>query len=154
MDDSCLCGEGAETFLQLQLACKLKSRNAGRPGAHDHEMRVLEEEVKREAPPGRRGVWDTRDVTCAHRHFQSRREILVKKWKGQLGGPEMYAEPAPRDAKQVDKNDNAGHRRNTGRPKPKLGQKGHGDRSGKPKAQWIDIGHGGEDDIHYRRCAM
>ena len=31
MDDSCLCGEGAETFLQLQLACKLKSRNAGRP---------------------------------------------------------------------------------------------------------------------------
>jgi hypothetical protein len=60
MDDSCLCGEGAETFLQLQLACKLKSRSAGRPGAHDHEMRVLEEEVKREAPPGRRGVWDTR----------------------------------------------------------------------------------------------
>jgi hypothetical protein len=27
MDDSCLCGEGAETFLHLQLACKLKSRS-------------------------------------------------------------------------------------------------------------------------------
>jgi hypothetical protein len=56
MDDSCLCGEGAETFLHMQLACKLKGRRAAIQGAHDDVMRVLEEEVKREAPPenGRR----------------------------------------------------------------------------------------------------
>ena len=59
MDDSCLCGEGAETFLHMQLACKLKSRRAAIQGAHDDVMRVLEE-VMREALPDRRGVWDTR----------------------------------------------------------------------------------------------
>jgi hypothetical protein len=60
MDDSCLCGEAAETFLHMQLACKLKSRRAAIQGAHDDVMRVLEDEVMREAPPDRRGVWDTR----------------------------------------------------------------------------------------------
>ena len=45
MDDTCLCGEGAETFLHMQLACKLKNRRATIQGAHDDVMR---------------GVWDTR----------------------------------------------------------------------------------------------
>jgi hypothetical protein len=45
MDDSCLCREGAETFLHMQLACKLKNRRATIQGAHDDVMR---------------GVWDTR----------------------------------------------------------------------------------------------
>jgi len=60
MDDSCLCGEGAETFLHMQLACKLKSRKAVIQGAHDDVMRVLVEEVMRESSPDRRRVWDTR----------------------------------------------------------------------------------------------
>jgi len=45
MDESCLFGEGAETFLYMQLACKLKGRRAAIQGAHDDVMRVLEEEV-------------------------------------------------------------------------------------------------------------
>jgi hypothetical protein len=32
------------------------------PGAHDDVMRVLEEEVMREAQPDRRGVWDTKGM--------------------------------------------------------------------------------------------
>ena len=59
-DDSCLCGEGAETFLHMQLACKLKSRRAAIQGAHDDVMRVLEKEVMREATPDRRGVGNGR----------------------------------------------------------------------------------------------
>jgi len=53
-------------------------------------MRVLEEEVMREAPPDRRGVWDTRarDL-CSQVLSVAEREILVRKWKGQLGGPRM-----------------------------------------------------------------
>ena len=44
-NDSCLCEEGAETFLHMQLAFKLESRTAAIPGAHDDVMsvRVLEE---------------------------------------------------------------------------------------------------------------
>ncbi len=56
MDDSCLCGEGAGTVLHMQLACKLKSRRAAIQGAHDDVMRVMEEEVMREVPPGRRAI--------------------------------------------------------------------------------------------------
>jgi len=52
----CLCGEGAETFLLMQLACKLKRRRVAIQGAHDDVMGVLEKEVMREAPPDRRGV--------------------------------------------------------------------------------------------------
>jgi hypothetical protein len=55
MDDSCLCGEGAETFLHMQIACKLKSRRVAIQRAQDDVMRVLSE-----APPDSRGVWDTR----------------------------------------------------------------------------------------------
>jgi hypothetical protein len=93
MDDSCLCGEGAETFLHMQLACKLKSRRAAIQGAHDDVMRVLEEEVMREAPPDRSGVWDTRvrDL-CLQVLSVAEREILVRKWKGQLRGPRMDAD--------------------------------------------------------------
>ena len=40
MDDSLLCGEGAETFLHMQLACKLKGRRAAIQGAHDDVMEV------------------------------------------------------------------------------------------------------------------
>ena len=43
----------------MQLKCKLKRRRAAIQGAHDDVMRVLEEEVMREALV-RRGVWDTR----------------------------------------------------------------------------------------------
>ena len=83
VDDTCLCGEGAETFLHLQLACKLTSRRAARQGAHDNVMRILEEEVMRDAPPGRRGVWDTRvrDL-CSQVLSVAEREIMVRKWKG------------------------------------------------------------------------
>ena len=72
-----------ETFLHLQLACKLTSRRAERQGAHDNVMRVLEEEVMRDAPPGRRGVWDTRvrDL-CSQVLSVAEREIMVRKWKG------------------------------------------------------------------------
>jgi hypothetical protein len=70
MDDSCLCGEGAETFLHMQLACKLKNRRAVTQGAHDDVVR---------------GVWDTRVGTCADRYSVAEREILVRKWRGQLG---------------------------------------------------------------------
>ena len=38
----------------------MKSRRAAIQGVHDDVMRVLEEEVMREAPPDRRGVWDTK----------------------------------------------------------------------------------------------
>ena len=62
-DDTCQCGEGAETFLHLQLACKLTRRRATRQGAHDNVMRILEEEVMRDAPP------------------VAEREIMVRKWK-------------------------------------------------------------------------
>jgi hypothetical protein len=81
--NTCLCGEGAETFLHLQLACKLTSRRAARQGAHDNVMRILEEEVMRDAPPGRRGVWDTRvrDL-CSQVLSVAEREIMVRKWKG------------------------------------------------------------------------
>ena len=88
-DDSCLCGEGAETFLHMQLACKLKSRRSAIQGAHD-VMRVLEEEVMREATPDRRGVWDTRvKDLCLQILSVADKEIMVRKWKGQLGGPIM-----------------------------------------------------------------
>jgi hypothetical protein len=88
MDDSCLCGEGAETFLHTQLACKLKGRRAAIQGAHDNVMRVLEEEVMREASDRR--VWDTkvRDL-CSQVLSVAEREILVRKWKG---GPRMDAD--------------------------------------------------------------
>ena len=61
--------------------------------AHDDVMRVLEEEVMREAPPDRRGVWDTRvrDL-CLQVLSVVERQILVRKWKGQLGGPRMDAD--------------------------------------------------------------
>jgi hypothetical protein len=89
-DDSCLCGEGAETFLHMQLACKLKSRRAAIQGAHDDVMRVLEEEVMREATTDRRGVWDTRvKDLCLQILSVADKEIMVRKWKGQLGGPTM-----------------------------------------------------------------
>jgi ribonuclease HI len=93
VDDTCLCGEGAETFLHLQLACKLTSRRAARQGAHDNVMRILEEEVMRDAPPGRRGVWDTRvrDL-CSQVLSVAEREIMVRKWKGSIGGPNMDAD--------------------------------------------------------------
>jgi hypothetical protein len=93
MDDSCLCGEGTETFLHMQLACKLKSRRASIQGAHDDVMSVLEAEVMRGALPDRRGVWDTRvrDL-CPQVLSVAEREILVRKWKGQLGGPRMDAD--------------------------------------------------------------
>ena len=52
--------EVAETFLHMQLACKLRSRRVAIQGAHDDVMKVLEEEVMREATPGRYGI-------CAHR---------------------------------------------------------------------------------------
>jgi len=39
-DDNYLCGEGAETFLHMQLACKLKGRRAAIQGAHDDVMEV------------------------------------------------------------------------------------------------------------------
>ena len=47
----------------------------------------------REAPPGRRGVWDTRvrDL-CPQVLSVAERDILVRKWKGQLGGPRMDAD--------------------------------------------------------------
>jgi hypothetical protein len=92
-DDTCLCGEGAETFLHLQLACKLTSRRAARQGAHDNVMRILEEGVMRDAPPGRRGVWDTRvrDL-CSQVLSVAEREIMVRKWKGSIGGPSMDAD--------------------------------------------------------------
>ena len=91
--NTCLCGEGAETFLHLQLACKLTSRRAARQGAHDNVMRILEEEVMRDAPPGRRGVWDTRvrDL-CSQVLSVAEREIMVRKWKGRIGGPSMDAD--------------------------------------------------------------
>jgi hypothetical protein len=94
MDDSCLCGEGAtegaETFLHMQLACKLKSRRASIQGAHDDVMRVLEEEVMREAQSGKMGVWNTRVRNlCSQVLSVDDREIMVRKWKGQLGGPRM-----------------------------------------------------------------
>jgi hypothetical protein len=90
MDDSYLCGEGAETFLHM-LACK--SRRSAIQGAHDDVMRVLEEEVMREAPPGRRGVWEirVRDL-CSQVLSVAEREIMVRKWKGQLGAPRMEAD--------------------------------------------------------------
>ncbi len=68
----------------MQLACKSKSRRAAIHGAHDDVMRVLEEEVMREAPPDRRGVSDTRvrDL-CSQVLSVAEREILVRKWKGQ-----------------------------------------------------------------------
>ena len=89
-DDSCLCGEGAETFLHMQLACGLKSRRAAIQGAHDDVMRVLEGEVMREATPDRRGVWDTRvKDLCSQILSVADKEILVRRWKGQLGGPTM-----------------------------------------------------------------
>jgi hypothetical protein len=90
MDDICLCREGAETFLHMQVACKLKSRRSAIQGAHDDVMRVLEEEAMREAPRDRRGVWNTRvrDL-CPQVLSVAEREILVRKWKGQLGGPRM-----------------------------------------------------------------
>ena len=55
-------------------------------------MRVLEEEVMREAPPDRRGVSDTRvrDL-CSQVLSVAEREILVRKWNGHLGGPRMDA---------------------------------------------------------------
>ena len=92
-DDTCLCGEGAETFLHLQLACKLTSRRAARQGAHDNVMRILEEGVMRDAPPGRRGVWDTRvrDL-CSQVLSVAEREIMVRKWKVSIGGPNMDAD--------------------------------------------------------------
>jgi len=90
-DDRCLCGEGAETFLNMRLACKLKSRRAAIQGAHVDVMRVLEtEEVMREATPDRRGVWDTRvKDLCLQILSVADKEIMVRKWKGQLGGPIM-----------------------------------------------------------------
>ncbi len=84
-DDSCLCGEGAETFLHMQLACKLESRRAAIQGAHDDVMRVLEEEVMRETATDRRGVWDTRvKDLCLQILSVANKEIMVRKWKRQL----------------------------------------------------------------------
>ena len=50
----------------------------------------LEEGVMRDAPPGRRGVWDTRvrDL-CSQVLSVAEREIMVRKWKGRIGGPNM-----------------------------------------------------------------
>jgi hypothetical protein len=79
-DDSCLCGEGVETFLHMQLACKLNSRRAAIQGAHDDVMRVLEEEIMREATPDRRGVWDTRvKDLCLQILSVADKEILVRR---------------------------------------------------------------------------
>jgi hypothetical protein len=58
----------------------------------------MEEEVIREVLPGRRGVWDTRVLPWYQRDLCSQvlsvtdREILVRKWKGQLGGLRMDAD--------------------------------------------------------------
>jgi hypothetical protein len=72
------------------MACKLKSRRAAIQGAHDDVMRVLEEEVMREATTDRRGVWDTRVMDlCLQILLVADKEIMVRKWKGQLGGPTM-----------------------------------------------------------------
>jgi len=56
-------------------------------------MRILEEEVMRDAPPGRPGVWDTRvrDL-CSQVLSVAEREIMVRKWKGRIGGPSMDAD--------------------------------------------------------------
>ena len=56
-------------------------------------MRILEEGVMRDAPPGRRGVWDTRvrDL-CSQVLSVAEREIMVRKWKGSIGGPSMDAD--------------------------------------------------------------
>jgi len=70
--------------------CKLTSRRAVRQGAHDNVMRILEEEVMKESPPGRRGVWDTRVLDlCSQVLSVAEREIMVRKWKGRIGGPSM-----------------------------------------------------------------
>ena len=47
----------------------------------------------RDAPPGRRGVWDTRvrDL-CSQVLSVAEREIMVRKWKGSIGGPSMDAD--------------------------------------------------------------
>ena len=75
----------------MRLACKLKSKRAAIQGAHDDVMKVLEtEEVMREATPDRRGVWDTRvKDLCLQILSVADKEIMVRKWKGQLGGPIM-----------------------------------------------------------------
>ena len=75
-------------------------------------MGVLEKEVMREAPPDRRGGtgYRVRDL-CSQVLSVAEREILVRKSKGQLGGPKMHADfesfrhAVQLDAKPVDKDD-------------------------------------------------
>ena len=85
----------------------MKSKRAAIQRAHDDVMRVLEDEVMRKATPDRRGVWDTRvKDLCLQILSVADKEIMVRKWKGQLGGPTMdedFEKMAPRDATNVDK---------------------------------------------------
>ena len=89
-DDGCTCGEGAETFYHLQLVCKLKARRAARQASHDRMMQILEEEIMKDAPAERNGVWNTRVRSLCHQvESVASRMKLIQKWRTE---PKMETE--------------------------------------------------------------